>query len=64
MAILVIAEHDNTQIKSGTLNTVSAAQKIGGEVHVLVAGSGSAAAAHAARALAGMVKMLVADATA
>ena len=64
MAILVIAEHDNTQIKSGTLNTVSAAQKIGGEVHVLVAGSGCAAAAQAASALAGVAKVLVADAAA
>ena len=64
MAILVIAEHDNTQIKSGTLNTVSAAQKIGGDVHVLVAGSGCAAAAQAASALAGVAKVLVADAAA
>lgn len=64
MAILVIAEHVNTQIKSGTLNTVSAAQKIGGEVHVLVAGSGCAAAAQAASALAGVAKVLVADAAA
>ena len=40
MAILVIAEHDNQSIKSATLNTVAAAAKIGGEIHVLVAGSG------------------------
>ena len=64
MAILVIAEHDTTQSKSGTLNTVSAAQTIGGEVHVLVAGSGCAAAAQAASALAGVAKVLVADAAA
>ena len=43
MAILVIAEHDNSQIKSGTLNTVTAAQKLGSDVHLLVAGAGCAA---------------------
>lgn len=32
MSILVIAEHDNTELKAGTLNTVSAAQKIGGDI--------------------------------
>lgn len=62
MAILVIAEHDNQSIKSATLNTVAAAAKIGGEVHVLVAGSGCAAAATEAAAIAGVAKVRVADA--
>jgi electron transfer flavoprotein alpha subunit len=48
MAILVIAEHDNTSIKAATLNAVTAATKIGGEIHLLVAGSACAAAADAA----------------
>ena len=47
MSVLVIAEHDNASIKSGTLNTITAATKLGGDVHVLVAGSGCAAAAQA-----------------
>ena len=45
MSNLVIAEHDNANLKTATLNTVAAAQKIGGEIHILVAGSGCAAAA-------------------
>jgi len=62
MSVLVIAEHDNASIKSGTLITVSAAAKLGGDVHVLVAGSGCAAAAQAAAKIAGVAKVLVADA--
>ncbi|TIC79073.1 electron transfer flavoprotein subunit alpha/FixB family protein [Crenobacter intestini] len=62
MAILVIAEHDNQSLKTGTLNTVTAAAKLGGDIHVLVAGSGCAAAAEAARAVAGVTKVLIADA--
>ncbi|MDS4014621.1 MAG: FAD-binding protein [Candidatus Accumulibacter sp.] len=62
MAILVIAEHDNTSIKAATLNAVSAAAKIGGELHLLVAGSACAAAAQAAAQIAGVSKVLVADA--
>ncbi|QDF97870.1 electron transfer flavoprotein subunit alpha [Azoarcus sp. DD4] len=66
MAILVLAEHDNQTIKAATLNTVTAAAKIGGmlatEIHVLVAGSNCAAAAEAAAKLAGVAKVLVADA--
>lgn len=62
MAILVIAEHDNQSIKSTTLNTVAAAAKIGGEIHVLVAGSGCGAAATAAASIAGVAKVRVADA--
>ena len=62
MSILVIAEHDNLMLMGATLNTVAAAAKIGGEVHVLVAGAGCAAAAQAAAQVAGVAKVLVADA--
>ena len=61
MAILVIAEHDNQSLKAGTLNTVTAAAKLG-EVHVLVAGHNAAAAADAAKSVAGVSKVLLADA--
>ncbi|MBA4706910.1 MULTISPECIES: electron transfer flavoprotein subunit alpha/FixB family protein [Aquitalea] len=61
MAILVIAEHDNQGLKAGTLNTVTAAAKLG-EVHVLVAGHNAAAAADAAKSVAGVSKVLLADA--
>ena len=62
MSCLVIAEHDNASIKGATLNTVAAAAKIGGEVHVLVAGGGSAGAAAAAAKIPGVTKVLHADA--
>ncbi|MBL8525790.1 MAG: FAD-binding protein [Betaproteobacteria bacterium] len=62
MPILVIADHDNQHLKPGVTNTIAAAQKIGGDIHVLVAGSGCAAAATAAAAVAGVAKVLVADA--
>ncbi len=62
MSILVIAEHDNQSLKAATLNTVSAAAQIGGDIHVLVAGSGCGAAADAAAKLGGVAKVLVADA--
>jgi electron transfer flavoprotein alpha subunit len=62
MSMLVIAEHDNLSLKSATLNTVAAAAKIGGDIVLLVAGSGCAAAAKAAAAVAGVKKVLVADA--
>ena len=61
MTILVIAEHTNAALASATLNTVAAAQKIGGDIHVLVAGAGCAAAAEAAAKVAGVAKVLVAD---
>ncbi|PTU66576.1 electron transfer flavoprotein subunit alpha [Chromobacterium sp. Panama] len=61
MAILVIAEHDNQSLKAGTLNTITAAAKLG-EVHVLVAGHNAAAAAEAAKGVAGVAKVLLADA--
>jgi len=62
MTILVIAEHDHASLKASTLNTVAAAQKIGGDVHVLVVGAGCAAAAQQAAALQGVAKVKVADA--
>jgi electron transfer flavoprotein alpha subunit len=63
MSVLVIAEHDNQSVKAATLNTVAAAAKVGGDVVVLVAGAGCAAAAKAAAAIAGVKKVLVADAS-
>lgn len=61
MSILVIAEHDNASLKAATLNVVTAASKIGGDVHVLVAGANCGAAAQAAAQVAGVSKVLVAD---
>ncbi len=62
MSILVIAEHDNQSIKAATLNTLTAATKLGGEIHVLVAGSNCQAAAQQAAQLQGVAKVKVADA--
>ena len=62
MTALVIAEHDNAAIKGATLNTITAAKACGGDVHVLVAGHNAAAAAHAAAQIAGVAKVLHADA--
>jgi electron transfer flavoprotein alpha subunit len=62
MASLVIAEHDNVSLKASTLNTITAAAQCGGDVTVLVAGSGCAAAAQAAAAVQGVSKVLLADA--
>jgi len=62
MSILVIADHDNQTIKGGTLNTVAAAAQIGGDIVVLVAGSGCAKAAEAAAQIAGVKKVMMADA--
>ncbi|MBK6358061.1 MAG: electron transfer flavoprotein subunit alpha/FixB family protein [Betaproteobacteria bacterium] len=62
MTILVIAEHDHQQLKAATLNTVAAAAKIGGDIHVLVAGSGCSAAAQQAAQLQGVTSVKVADA--
>lgn len=61
MSILVIAEHDNTELKGATLNTVAAAQKIGGDITLLVAGENCRAVADAAAKVAGVSKVLVAD---
>jgi len=62
MAVLVIAEHDNKTIKPATLNTVTAAAKLGTDVTVLVAGSGCEEAGQAAAKVAGVSRVLVADA--
>jgi len=62
MSILVIAEHDNVQLKAATLNTVAAAAQLGGEVHVLVAGHNAQGVADAAAHIAGVAKVLHADA--
>ena len=62
MTTLVIAEHDNASIKGATLNTVTAAVACGGDVHVLVAGHNAAAAAAAAGQIAGVAKVIHADA--
>ena len=62
MSILVIAEHDHAALKAATLNTVAAAAKLGGDIHVLVAGANCAAAAQAAAALAGVARVKLADA--
>ncbi|WP_321814038.1 MULTISPECIES: electron transfer flavoprotein subunit alpha/FixB family protein [unclassified Paraburkholderia] len=62
MTILVIAEHDNAALKPATLNTLAAAQQLGGDVHVLVAGHNAQAAADAAAKIAGVAKVLLANA--
>lgn len=61
MTILVIAEHDQNTIKASTLNTVTAAAQLGGEVAVLVAGQNCDAAAAAAAKIAGVSTVLVAN---
>ncbi len=62
MTALVIAEHDNASIKGATLNTVTAAAQCGGDVHVLVAGHNAAEAAKAASQIAGVAKVIHAEA--
>ena len=61
MAILIIAEHENGALRPATAATVAAARAIGGEIHVLLAGSDLAPAAEAAAALDGVAKVLVAE---
>ncbi|MBE0620909.1 MAG: electron transfer flavoprotein subunit alpha/FixB family protein [Burkholderiales bacterium] len=62
MPILVLADHDNQTIRGATLNTVAAAAKIGGDIVLLVAGGGCAAVGQAAAQIAGVSKVLLADA--
>ncbi len=62
MAILIIAEHDNKTVKKATLNAIAAAQKLGGDIEVLVAGHQAADAAKQASQAAGVKKVLLADA--
>lgn len=61
MSNLVVADHDNESIKAVTLVSVAAAQAIGGDIDLLIAGSGCAAAAEAAAKIVGVSKVLVAD---
>lgn len=61
MAILLLAEHDNTTLSDQTAKTLTAATQIGGDVTVLVAGSGAKAVADAAAKLSGVSKVLLAD---
>ena len=61
MSILVVADHDNESIKGPTLVSVAAAQAIGGDVEVLVAGSGCGGVGEAAAKIAGVSKVLLAD---
>ncbi len=61
MSILVYAEHDNFTVKPATLNVVTAASQIGGDVHVLVAGKSCQAVAESAAKIAGVSKVIVAD---
>lgn len=64
MSILVIAEHDNSSLKVATLNTVTAARAIGDDISILVAGADCQAAANSAAEIAGVTKVIVADAEA
>ena len=64
MSVLVVAEHDNRELKPVTFNVLAAAQAIGGDIDVLVAGAGCAAVAEQAAAAAGVAKVLCADAPA
>ena len=61
MAVLVVAEHDNSELKDPTFNTITAASELGGDVHVLVAGVNCRAVGDTAAAVAGVSKVLVAD---
>jgi electron transfer flavoprotein alpha subunit len=61
MSVLVIAEHDNVALKSATLHTITAATRLGGDIHVLVAGHEACAVADAAARVEGVAKVLLAD---
>jgi electron transfer flavoprotein alpha subunit len=61
MTVLVLAEHDNKTLKPATLNAVSAAQAIGGDIHILVAGDGAREAAEAAAKIPGIAKVRLAE---
>lgn len=62
MTVLVIAEHDNVSLGTATLNTVAAARKMGGDIHLLIAGYDARRAAEAASQVEGVAKVLLADA--
>ncbi len=61
MSILVIAEHDNNELKGSTLNTVTAASEIGGDISILVAGSNSSTVAEQASSIAGIKSVIHVD---
>ena len=61
MTALVISEHDNSELKGATLNTVSAAQKLDDEIHLLVAGSNCNSVAESASTIDGVSKVLYVD---
>ncbi|MFQ6023234.1 MAG: electron transfer flavoprotein subunit alpha/FixB family protein [Acidiferrobacterales bacterium] len=61
MGILVVAEHDNRELRSATLNAVTAAQKIGNDIDIVVVGSDCSAVAQAAAKIAGVSRVLLAD---
>src|SRR5215218_1607874 len=61
MPILVLAEHDHLTLRNASLHAVSAARKLGGDVHVLVAGTSARAAADAAAKVEGIAKVLLAE---
>ena len=61
MTALVIAEHDNVSVKPSTLNTIAAAAKLGGDVHVLVVGNACSGAAQAAAQVTGVAKVILAE---
>lgn len=62
MSVLIIAEHDNSELKAATLNTITAATRLGDDLHLLVAGSGCQSVADAAAAIPGVSKVLLTDA--
>ncbi len=64
MSILIVAEHDNAELKPATLNTVTAASQIGGDLHVLVMGHGCDGVAEQASKVSGVVKVLLGDSAA
>jgi len=64
MSILIVAEHDNNDLNAATLNAVTAANAIGGDIHILVAGHGCVTVAEQASSVAGVSKVLLADASA
>ena len=62
MTTLILADHNQIVLQAATLHTVTAAQKMGGDIHVLVAGSNAGAAAQTAAQIVGVAKVLHADA--
>ena len=61
MSVLVIAEHDNVELKPATLSVVTAAKQLGGDVDILIVGSDCSTVGEAAAQVAGVAKVLVAD---